>query len=74
MMPLQATAKWLKQIIKSEQLHEHLTKKTWTKLAKSTVVGRTFRMIKRGDQTSTLEVIGNNKFTLERIRRSTARC
>ena len=26
MMPLQATAKWLKQIIKSEQLHEHLTK------------------------------------------------
>ena len=31
MMPLQATAKWLKQIIKSEQLHEHLTKENMDK-------------------------------------------
>ena len=66
----QAAAKWLKQIIKSEQLHEHLTKEN----TKSTVVWRKFRKINWDDQTTTLQVFGKNKFMLERIRRSTARC
>ena len=33
------------------------------------MVERTFRKINCGDQTSTLKVVGKNKFTLERIRR-----
>ena len=65
----QAAAKWLKQIIKSEHLHEHLTKEN----TKSTVVWRTFRKINWDNQTTSLQVFGKNKFTLERIRRSTAR-
>ena len=42
-------------------------------LAKSTMVGREFRKIDGVDEINTLQVSGKNNFTLERIRRNTAK-